>query len=91
MPLDQLWRSAAKDLPDARTKETNHNPTRAEKMHWLLGWMEPIFCSNCGRPKGMISRDWAKYVFALCDDCVAKHGPPPGVQQIPDEVVEGRV
>jgi len=89
MPLDPRWRSVAQVLPDARVRETNLNPSRHEKKSLLLGWMEECFCANCGKPQGMISRDWAAHVFCVCDDCVAKHGQPPGVTQIPDAVVHG--
>lgn len=90
MPLDQSWSKVAQDRPDARTKETNHNPNRAERMHRFLGWMEPCFCVNCGKPHGMISKEWAQYVFAVCDDCVKVLGPPPGVIEIPSAVVKGQ-
>jgi ribosomal protein S14 len=84
MPLDPAWKDVARWQPDSRTTWS-----RNEKKHLLLGWMEECFCANCGKSKGMISKAWAAYVFALCDDCVRKHGPPPGVVVVPDEFVEG--
>jgi hypothetical protein len=90
MPLNRLWSDVAKEQPDARVRETNQQMARGEKAHKLLGWMEPCFCVNCGKEKGMISRDWAAYVFALCDDCVKTCGPPPGAVVVPDAYVEGR-
>lgn len=90
MPLDPLWKKLTEDAPDVRVQTTNHNWSRNEKKHRLFGNMEMCYCANCGKEHGMVTKDWAKYVFAVCDDCVRAFGPPPGVQQIPDAWVEGR-
>jgi hypothetical protein len=87
--LDPLWKKIAEDAPDSRVSGTNLTWSRKEQKDKFLGNMEMCYCANCGREKGMITKNWAAYVFALCDDCVAKHGPPPGMQQLPDEWVEG--
>ena len=83
MPLDPAWRAIAKDQPDARPLRV-----RGEKAHAVLGWMEPCYCVNCGRSHGMISREWAAYVFCLCDDCVTTYGRPP-VEEAPEALVRG--
>jgi hypothetical protein len=83
MPLDSLWREIARKQPDARAKRSVN-----EKKHHLLGWMEEIFCVNCGRSGGMISKEWAAYVFNLCDDCVEKWGHLP-LPEIPESLVRG--
>lgn len=85
MPLLKGWEAVAKEEPDARARRS-----RNEKKSVLLGWMEECFCANCGKPHGMISRDWAAYVFCLCDDCVGKHGKPPHLIEIPEDVVTGQ-
>lgn len=72
MPLHRSWELVAKEEPDARAQRS-----RNEKKSVLLGWMEECFCVNCGKPHGMVSKDWAAYVFCLCDDCVGKYGHPP--------------
>ena len=74
MPLSKSWEHVAKEQPDARARES-----RNEKKHKLLGWMEEVFCVNCGRPHGMITRESAAYVFCICDECVKKFGRPPTV------------
>lgn len=84
MPLDPLWNAVAKDRPDARAIRS-----RNEKKHTVLGWMEECFCVNCGKSKGMISKAWAAYVFALCDECVFKFGPPPGSVEVPEALIKG--
>lgn len=84
MPLDPLWKEIAREHPDARARRSLN-----EKKHKLLGWMEEIFCINCGRSGGMISRDWAAFVSYLCDDCVEKHGRPP-MTEVPEALVKGR-
>jgi len=84
MPLLQSWASVAKEQPDARAQRS-----RNEKKSVLLGWMEECFCVNCGKPKGMISKDWAAYVFVLCDDCVLTHGQPVGAVELPESLVQG--
>jgi hypothetical protein len=81
MPLDPLWQAIARETPDARAKRSV-----AEKKHKLLGWMEEIFCVNCGQSGGMITRDWAAYVTYLCDECVAKHGRAP-MTEVPEQLV----
>lgn len=86
MPLHPAYAAIAKDDPDARAQRS-----RGEKQSVLLGWMEKVFCVNCGKPHGMISKEWAQYVFCLCDDCVFTHGKPPGVDQVPDALVHRRM
>jgi hypothetical protein len=81
MPLDPLWAQIARQHPDARAQRS-----RNEKKHKVLGWMEEIFCINCGKSGGMISKDWAAYVSYLCDDCVEKHGTPP-MTEVPEALV----
>jgi hypothetical protein len=81
MPLDPTWRDVARELPDARAVRS-----RNEKKHKLLGWMEEIFCVNCFRSGGMVSKHWAAHVFYLCDGCVAKHGHVP-LQTMPESLV----
>lgn len=70
----------ARELPDARAKRSVN-----EKKHQLLGWMEQVFCVNCGADGGMISKDWAAYVFHLCDTCVEAFGPPPATPVTSDD------
>lgn len=84
MPLHPAWGSIAKDEPDARALRS-----RNEKKSVLLGWMEEVFCVNCGCPKGMVSKDWAAYVFVLCDACVLKHGKPVDAIELPEALVHG--
>ena len=83
MPLDPLWRDIAREHPDARAHRSLN-----EKKHKVLGWMEEMFCINCGHSGGMISKDWAAYVSYLCDDCVFKFGKPP-LTEVPDVLVKG--
>ena len=84
MPLHDAWKPVARDEPDARAQRS-----RNEKKSVLFGWMEECFCVNCGRPHGMISKEWAAYVFCLCDDCVFSHGKPPHAIEVPDTIVNG--
>lgn len=84
MPLDPLWRAIARETPDARARRS-----RNERHHRVLGWMEEVFCVNCGRSGGMISKEWAAYVTFLCDDCVGTHGRPP-MTELPEALVKGR-
>ena len=85
MPLHPDWKDIARTLPDARAQRSLN-----EKKSLLLGWMEECFCVNCGAPHGMISKDMAAHVFALCDDCVGKYGPPAGVAEVPEALLKGR-
>jgi hypothetical protein len=84
MPLQAAWAAIAKEEPDARAQRSRH-----EKKSVLLGWMEEVFCVNCGRPHGMISKEWAAYVFCLCDDCVFTHGKPATAIELPAAIVHG--
>lgn len=83
MPLDPQWKPVAAEMPDARAQRSKN-----EKKHRLLGWMEEIFCVNCGRSGGMISRDWAPYCFYLCNECVGTHGRLP-LPELPETLVKG--
>lgn len=81
--MDPRWADVAQTHPDARALVS-----RNEKKHKLLGWFEECFCVNCGKPQGMITKDWAPHVFVLCDDCVATHGALP-LPTVPESVVKG--
>jgi hypothetical protein len=83
MPVDPLWVAANPDLPDARARRSLNEQTSRR-----LGWMQEIFCVNCGRSGGMISKEWAAHVFNLCDDCVEKWGRVP-LLEIPEALVRG--
>ena len=83
MPLDKSWLEYAKILPDARAKRSLR-----EKKSKFLGWMEEIFCVNCGASGGMVTKDWAAHCFYLCNDCVEKHGRVE-TPDIPESLVRG--
>jgi len=77
------WQRANPDQPDARARRSLN-----ERKHPQLGWMEAIFCVNCGRPGGLISKEWAAFVFNLCDLCVERWGGLP-LPEIPESLVRG--
>lgn len=81
MPLDPQWKST---LPDARAQRSLN-----EKKHRVLGWMEEIFCVNCGRSGGMISKAWAAFCFYLCNDCASTWGRLP-IPEIPESLVRSQ-
>lgn len=90
MPLDPKWAAVAQVLPDARpTVAAGRVITVSEKRHKLLGWMEPIYCVNCGADGGMVTKDWAAHCFYLCNDCVDKHGAIPA-PELPESLVRGK-
>jgi hypothetical protein len=90
MPLDPRWKGVAQILPDARpTPAAGRTITRGEQQHKVLGWMEPIYCVNCGVSGGMVTKAWAAHCFYLCDDCVDKHGAIP-VPELPESLVRGK-
>lgn len=82
MPLHDSWKERAIEAPDARAQRSLN-----EKKHILLGWMEECFCVNCGKSHGMVSKEWAAYIFALCDECVGKFGQPPGAFELPESML----
>jgi hypothetical protein len=84
MPLDPDWRLYAHELPDARARRSTN-----EKKHQLLGLMEQVFCVNCGRSGGMVTAEWAKHVFYLCDPCAETHGHLP-IPELPESLVRGK-
>lgn len=83
-PENSPWKDAAVDAPDSRAIRS-----RNEKKHILLGWMQEVFCANCGKPQGMVTKDWAVYIHCLCDDCVLKHGRPMDMVELPEEIARG--
>jgi hypothetical protein len=50
--------------------------------------MSRVYCANCGADGGLITEDWAKEVFYICDRCAEKMPLP--VATIPDAVVRGQ-
>jgi hypothetical protein len=39
----------------------------------------------------MVTKEWAEYVFCLCDECVAVYGRPPGAVELPESLVVGHL
>jgi hypothetical protein len=72
------------DLPDSRLTNAN----RPLRRHGLLGLMEPVFCANCGKYGGLVTKEWISWVFYLCEPCARSHGNIPN-PEIPDEIVRG--
>lgn len=70
-------------LPEARL--THHRTTICGP----IGLMSKVFCVNCGASGGLITEEWAKSVFFVCDACDEKLGKVP-CPQIPDAVVQGK-
>ena len=49
----------------------------------LLTWhARHRFCANCGADEGLVTEDMSPHVFSICDECVAKHGPPAGCTEL---------
>jgi hypothetical protein len=81
MPFDMDWYNP--NLPDSRPKIS-----RGDKFSKVWGWMEKIFCVNCGKDGGVVTRDSIPFVLYLCDDCAQKHGHLP-LPVVPDKLVRG--
>jgi hypothetical protein len=71
------------NLPSSRLTNANRPMLRGP-----LGLMEQVFCANCGRYGGLVTKDWAEWVFYLCQPCGQRHGDIP-LPEIPDEIVRG--
>ena len=68
-------------LPDSRTRERTGG-IRGPGGETLI----PIYCANCGTPWGRVPEKLITFAFALCNECVEKHGAPAHLRQEPDEV-----
>jgi len=68
-------------MPDSRVKDPRH-------IFGPAGYMEAIFCVNCGGDGGFVTSDWATHVFYLCNNCADTHGKLT-LQEISEEVVRG--
>lgn len=45
----------------------------------------PVYCANCGAPRGYVPKDTTAWAFYLCDDCYRTHGAVAGAMAMPDE------
>ncbi len=70
-----------KMMPDSRVKDPRH-------IFGPAGYMEAIFCVNCGGDGGFVTSDWATHVFYLCDKCADTHGRLT-LPEIPEATVRG--
>jgi hypothetical protein len=75
-----------KDLPDCRLSHGTRSRKLVQRGRMTF---EVAYCANCGKEDGLITADWSAHVFLICNDCVTIMGVPPGVAQVPDEVVKG--
>lgn len=55
-----------------------------------LGWMDRVYCVNCGKPGGLVTHDWIEYIFYLCDYCQETVGRLP-LPELPKEWEEQNV
>ena len=62
MPLNE-WEKL-----DGRTRENKGQVSHP------LGYMDRVYCVNCGRPGGLVTHDWIEYIFYLCDNCAETYG-----------------
>lgn len=70
---EEAWELYAKEVqPSSVPKRTLNEKKDAVGRTWVK-----IFCANCGKPDGWVTKDWAYYVSSLCDQCVFTHGHPP--------------
>lgn len=74
-------------LPDARLSAAIGTRARKE-VPSPIGYVETIYCVNCGTSGGGILKDWSPYVFYLCDSCAEKWGKL-DLPEIPMEVLRG--
>jgi hypothetical protein len=67
-------------LPDCRLRDPSHKMTPHGRM-----WMERVFCANCGCDGGLVTPDFARHVFFLCDVCAEVHGKIDGAVEVSAE------
>lgn len=74
-------------LPDCRLSYSNRESKTRKRARME---MDVVFCGTCGKESGLVPVH-TPHVYFLCDDCFAKMlgVPPPGMAQVPDEVVQG--
>ena len=68
-------------MPDSRVRNPRH-------IFGPAGYMEEVFCVNCGRNGGHVTSDWATHVFYLCNNCADTHGRLT-LPEIPEGTVRG--
>ena len=81
---DEAQKILRGELPDSRLTNANRPLVRGP-----LGLMEQVFCANCGRNGGLVTQEWAEWVFYLCDSCAKSHGDIPN-PVVPDAIVRGQ-
>jgi hypothetical protein len=74
-------------LPDSRALELKGLVFHKE---WDC-WTRPIFCANCGKPRGYVPVDMT-FAFALCDSpCWEQFGLKTEFMGIPDAIARQRI
>ena len=76
--MDTPFQVGGTPLPDARL-DLWARRKRTEFVYKSLAF-ELVFCVNCGAGGGAVYKGCP--VFYLCNDCVGKHGPPPGAIEV---------
>lgn len=73
-------------LPDSRLRDRMKGVVRGFfRGVGFINWV-PVFCANCGKPKGYVPEDNMDFAFWLCDPCSDKWGGKLGVVLMPDEI-----
>jgi hypothetical protein len=54
-----------------------------------LGQMQRVYCERCGKLEGLVSAEWTPHIFVICNACIEKHGGPPPLPELPQELITG--
>lgn len=71
-PVTEKWFSLIRVIaPDSRLVRTP-----GTEYDEILGEVEPVFCSSCGKRQGSVTadRELFQYFMCLCDSCWLKFG-----------------
>jgi hypothetical protein len=80
---EEIARILRGDLPDSRTKTPQF-------FQGPLGWMERVWCANCGADGGGVLAEFTAHVFYICDSCADQHAPDePKVPADVEEILRG--
>lgn len=89
--LENQWDRQLEDAEGQRLPDCRLTGARREITSIFRGRMQMdlVFCADCGKHSGFVTSSWTPHVFFVCNDCVARKGPPPGCVEAPAELVEG--
>ncbi len=73
------------EYPDCRLPYLDREKVQVQRGRMVF---DMVYCADCGAPKALAPVEATTFAFFVCNECVAKKGPPAGCVEVEGPKVE---